>query len=147
MSFYLIAITNAGSMFGRLLGGALENQIGRFNTSWIICDFLCWLSINSLSGMIVFSVLFGSFSGTVIGLFPATIAMTARQPNVIGSYMGMGLGVLSFAGLTGTPITGAMITQYGSYHPAMIFAGVCSLAGAVIIFGARLRLAGTQLVA
>ncbi|KAJ6028196.1 MFS monocarboxylate transporter [Penicillium herquei] len=152
MSFYLISITNAGSMFGRLLGGALANQIGRFNTlagSSVICGILtlCWISINSLSGMIVFSVLFGFFSGTVIGLFPATIAMTAPQPNEIGSYMGMGLGVLSFAGLTGTPITGAMITHYGSYHPAMIFAGVCSLVGAAIIFGARLRLAGGQLVA
>ncbi|KAJ5721859.1 MFS monocarboxylate transporter [Penicillium malachiteum] len=152
MSFYLIAITNAGSMFGRLVGGALANQIGRFNTlagSSVICGILtlCWISINSLSEMIVFSVLFGFFSGTVIGIFPATIAMTAPQPNEIGSYMGMGLGVLSFAGLTGTPITGAMITQYGGYHPAMIFAGVCSLVGAAIIFGARLRLAGRQLVA
>ncbi|KAJ5727629.1 MFS monocarboxylate transporter [Penicillium malachiteum] len=152
MSFYLIAITNAGSMFGRLLGGALANQIGRFNAlagSSVICGILtlCWLSINSLSGMIVFSILFGFFSGTVIGLFPASIAMTAPQPNQIGSYMGMGFGVLSIAGLTGTPITGAMITQYGSYHPAMIFAGVCSLAGAAVIFGARLRLAGTQLIA
>ncbi|KAJ5634822.1 hypothetical protein N7528_002664 [Penicillium herquei] len=72
--------------------------------------------------------------------------MTAPQPNKIGSYMGMGLGVLSFAGLTGTPISGAMITQYGSYHPAMIFASVCSLAEAAVIFGARVRLAGTKLV-
>jgi ABC-type microcin C transport system permease subunit YejE len=43
--------------------------------------------------MIACSVLFGFFSGTVIGLFPATIALTASKSNEIGSYMGMALGV------------------------------------------------------
>ena len=152
MSFYLIAITNAGSMFGRLIGGAFANHIGTFNTltgASAICGILIftWLSIQSLGGMIAFCILFGFFSGTVIGLFPATIARTAPKPNEIGSYMGMGLGVLSFSGLTGTPITGAMVNAYGSYHPAMVFAGLSSLVGALVIFGARLRLAKGKLVA
>lgn len=152
MSFYLIAILNAGSMFGRLIGGALANRIGRFNTltgASVICGVLifCWLRIRSLGGMIAFSLLFGFFSGTVIGLFPATIAMTAARPNEIGSYMGMALGVLSFSGLTGTPITGAMISSYGSYYPAMLFAGVASLVGAAIVFVARICFAGHTIVA
>lgn len=142
MSNYLIAILNAGSLLGRLLGGAVANHLGQFNTlagASVICGILnfCWLSINSLVGMIVFSMLLGFFSGTIIGLFPATIAMTAMNPNEIGSYLGMGLGVLSISGLTGTPITGALINSYGSYDPAIIFAGVCSIVGAVIVAGGR----------
>ncbi|KAJ5989590.1 MFS monocarboxylate transporter [Penicillium waksmanii] len=142
MSNYLIAILNAGSLLGRLLGGAVANHLGQFNTlagASVICGILnfCWLSINSLGGMIAFSVLLGFFSGTIIGLFPATIAMTAMNPNEIGSYLGMGLGALSISGLTGTPITGALINSYGSYDPAIIFAGVCSIVGAVIVAGGR----------
>jgi hypothetical protein len=51
------------------------------------------------------------------------------KPNEIDSYMGMVLGVFSFSGLVRSPITGAIISNYGSYHPAMIFAGVASLVG------------------
>ncbi|KAH8671582.1 putative MFS monocarboxylate transporter [Xylariales sp. PMI_506] len=143
LSNYLIAILNAGSLFGRLIGGAAANRLGRFNTlvaASVICGLLtlCWLRIDSQKGMIAFSVLYGFFSGTMIGLFPATIAITAPRPNVMGSYLGMGLGVLSFASLTGTPITGAMINHYGSYSQAIIFAGVCALAGGAIVFTARL---------
>lgn len=152
MSNYLIAILNAGSLVGRLLGGALANHIGRFNSltgASSICGILifCWLSIHSLGGMIAFSVLFGFFSGMVIGLLPATIAMTATKPNEIGSYMGMAFGVLSISGLTGTPITGAMISIHGSYEPAIIFAGVVTLVGAAVIFGARISFAGAKAIA
>ncbi|KAJ5305966.1 hypothetical protein PENANT_c015G03472 [Penicillium antarcticum] len=152
MSFYLIAILNAGSLFGRLSGGALANRIGRFNTltgASIVCAILifCWLRVTSQGGMVAFSVLFGFFSGTVIGLFPATIAMTASKPNEIGSYMGMALGVLSISTLTGTPISGAMINSYGSYHPAIIFAGVATIVGGAIIFGARAVFAGAKIAA
>ncbi|KAH8430942.1 MCT family MFS transporter [Aspergillus melleus] len=152
LSYYLIAIVNAGSLIGRLLSGAVANHLGRFNTlsgACFICGILifCWLRITSHGGMIVFSVLFGFFSGTVISLFTATIAMTAPQPNQIGSYMGMALGVLSVAGLTGTPITGAMINKYGNYEAAIIFAGVASLLGASIIFAARVVIAGMKMVA
>ncbi|PWY75042.1 putative MFS monocarboxylate transporter [Aspergillus heteromorphus CBS 117.55] len=129
LSNYLISISNAGSFVGRLLSGALANRIGRFNTlvaSSAICGILilCWMAIESLAGMVVFSILFGFFSGNVIGMFTGTIALTAPRPNVIGSYMGMALGVLSLASLTGTPITGAMINTYGNYNAALIFAGI-----------------------
>ncbi|RAL01426.1 MCT family MFS transporter [Aspergillus ibericus CBS 121593] len=149
---YLVSISNAGSLLGRLLGGLLANHIGRFNTligASAICGILIlsWLAITSLPGMIVFAVLFGFFSGTTIGMFTATIAMTAPRPNVIGSYLGMALGVLSLASLTGTPITGAMISSYGDYRAALVFAGVCALVGSGVVFVARVCWAGWELVA
>lgn len=152
LSFYLIAILNAASFFGRLFGGAAADRLGRINTlssACAICGILilCWLPIRSHGAIIAFAALFGFFSGTVIAVFPATIAMTAPQPNEIGSYLGMALGVYSFAGLSGTPITGAMISDYGTYQPAIIFAGVSALIGAAIIFGSRYFLAGAKLVA
>ncbi|RAH44661.1 MCT family MFS transporter [Aspergillus brunneoviolaceus CBS 621.78] len=147
LSNYLVSIMNAGSFAGRLLTGAFANRLGRFNglvlasaVSGVL--ILCWLAVDSRGSMIVFALLFGSFSGSVIGLFTATLAMTAPRPNVIGSYLGMALGVLSLACLTGTPITGAMINRFGGYEAAIIFAGVCALVGAGVVAVARVRLAG-----
>lgn len=79
------------------LGGAVANYLGRFNTLAgvsVICGILnfCWLAIHTLGGMIVFSAFWGFFSRTIIGLFPATMAMTASKPNEINFYLGMGLG-------------------------------------------------------
>ena len=83
----------------------------------------------------------------VIGLLPATIAMTATKPNEIGSYMGMAFGVLSILGLTGTPNTGAMIRIDGSYEPAIIFAGVVTWFRAAVNFGGRISFAGAKTIA
>lgn len=151
LSFYLLAILNAASLFGRLLGGAAADRLGRINTlslGCMICGILvlCWLPIRSQDAIITFTALFGFFSGTVIAVFPATIAMTAPQPNEIGSYLGMALGVYSLAGLSGTPITGAMINNYSSYDPAITFAGVSALVGAAVIFASRYYVKGTNLV-
>jgi MFS family permease len=152
LSYYLLAILNAVSLFGRLFGGAAADRLGRINTlsaSCAICGILIlsWLSIRSQGGIIAFAALFGFFSGIVIAVFPATIAMTAPQPNQIGSYLGMALGVYGIAGLTGTPITGAMVSDYGTYRPAIAFAGVSALIGAVVIFGSRYFLPAAKLVA
>lgn len=56
-------------------------------------SIFCWLNVTSQGEVITFSVLFGSFSGTIICLFPATIALTATKPNEIGSLVyGNGIG-------------------------------------------------------
>ncbi|RAH76811.1 putative MFS transporter [Aspergillus japonicus CBS 114.51] len=148
----LVAIMNAGSFAGRLLTGALANRIGRFNGLVLAAAIsgvliLCWRAVDSKGSMIVFALLFGFFSGAVIGLFTATVAMTAPRPNVMGSYMGMALGVLSLACLTGTPITGAMINRSGGYEAAIVFAGVSALVGAGVIAVARVCFAGCVWVA
>ncbi|OKL64276.1 hypothetical protein UA08_00235 [Talaromyces atroroseus] len=152
LSNYLIAILNAGSLFGRLLGGALSNKVGRSNMlviSSTVCGvlLLSWLAIKSHGGMIVFSLLFGFYSGMFIGLFPAQIAMTAPQPNMIGCYVGMAMGFFGIAGLTGTPITGAMVNNYGSYTASIIFAGVVCLVGSALLILARYFASGTKLIA
>ncbi|KAF7585088.1 hypothetical protein BBP40_000473, partial [Aspergillus hancockii] len=117
LASHLISILNAASLFGRLTSGVVANRIGRFNilsTASATCGVLnlCWIPIRGEAAMIVFSVLLGFFSRIVIGVFLATLAMTVPRVNEIGSYMGMALEGVSFAGLRGTPITGAMISAY-----------------------------------
>lgn len=143
LAWYLIAILNAGSLFGRLIAGITALRLGQFNTLIVSCSIcnvliLSWLRITSTSSLIAFSALYGFFSGAVIGLTPATVVHTAPSPDKIGTYLGMCFGILGLAGLTGTPITGAMIRQRDGFAHAIIFSGVVGLAGTVLVVGARI---------
>lgn len=68
MSFYLISILNAASLFGRVLPGVLADRWGHFNfmvvalgTSAIVG--FCWTAATSLPGLVVWSLTYGFTSG------------------------------------------------------------------------------------
>lgn len=68
MSFYLISILNAASLFGRVLPGVLADRWGHFNFMVIalgasaIVGF-CWTAATSLPGLVVWSLTYGFTSG------------------------------------------------------------------------------------
>lgn len=143
LSSYILSILNASSVFGRLLPGVLADKMGWFNT---ICFFgsstgvllLCWIAVKSNAAIIIFAALYGFFSGAIVSLMSPCIAHLSPTPSCIGTYLGMGMAVISVAGLTGTPITGALIDHYNSYTQAAIFSGVSTLAGAALVFVTKL---------
>ena len=55
--------------------------------------------------------------------------------------------VVGFAGLAGTPITGALINKHEAYTPGIIFSASVIMAGAVIFSFARYAFAKNQLIA
>ena len=55
--------------------------------------------------------------------------------------------VVSFAGLAGTPITGALIHNRNDYTDGIIFSASVMMAGAVIITCARYKFAKDKLIA
>ena len=59
--------------------------------------------------------------------------------------MGQALFIIGFAGLAGTPITGALITN--SFRDGIIFSGAVVLAGAMFMTAARWFYAKDKLVA
>ena len=65
----------------------------------------------------------------------------------IGTYVGQSTFVIGFAGLAGTPITGALINKYPSYHPGIAFSAAVIMAGAVLITFARYSYAKDRLIA
>lgn len=143
LSWYSISILNAGSLIGRLGAGFLAAYWGENNiltTSSAICGILifCWFRIVSNVAILVFSVLFGVFSGVVVGMFASTIAHLAPHPNEIGTYIGMAVGILSISSLTGGPITGAMIAHYGGYDEPRAFAGAVTMAGVCLMVCAQI---------
>jgi predicted MFS family arabinose efflux permease len=69
LSFYLVPILNAGSVFGRTLPNWLSDKTGPFNLIMpgaFMCGILllCMLSVHTVGGIVVVTLLFGFFSGT-----------------------------------------------------------------------------------
>lgn len=68
LSFYLVTLLNAGSIFGRLGAGAFGVALGQFNVLFATCLIStvlvwAWLSVDSNATTIVFAVFYGAFSG------------------------------------------------------------------------------------
>jgi MFS family permease len=162
LSFYLIAILNSGSFIGRLLAGALGARAGPFNVLAFCCAacsilIFAWLRIGTNASLIAFSFLYGVFSGAVVSIFLSicnqtrplkltllqigsmitTLVMVAPHPSQMGTYLGMASGAIGIAALTGTPITGAMISHFKGYKEAIIFSGAFALFGTFLITCAR----------
>ncbi|KAL2810157.1 putative MFS monocarboxylate transporter [Aspergillus granulosus] len=139
LAFYTLSILNGASFFGRVIPGLLADRFGRLRM--LVCVYatnalvlLCWLRVDSAAGLLVWVAFFGFTSGAIISIYPASIAQVTPNPQQIGTYMGQANFVVSIAGLTGAPIAGALIRNYG-YDEAAIFAGVslvvCTILAAI----------------
>lgn len=144
-AYQIIAIFNAGSVFGRWLPGLLADKIGRFN-AMIAALFLCmasslifWLPATVLSAAeshesknnaifgltITFCVLFGFGSGSNISLTPVCVSMLCDTEEY-GRYYSTCYCIVSFGTLTGIPIAGALISACdGAYWGVALFTGLC----------------------
>ncbi|GFF62879.1 hypothetical protein IFM60648_00750 [Aspergillus lentulus] len=102
--------------------GVIADKIGPYNmlsTVSIITAIMtfCWIRMTTNASIIVFSVLYGFFSGGIIGITPAAIANCAGHPQEIGTYIGTGMAVMSVATLIGPPINGRCLMTTVAWLP------------------------------
>ncbi|KAK4156133.1 putative monocarboxylate permease-like protein [Chaetomidium leptoderma] len=135
---YLLAILNGASFIGRVVPGILADRFGRYNmlfgatlASGIIT--LCWTKCETSEDIIVFAVFFGFCSGALVSGASTTLASCPGDPKDIGTYMGMGLFLSSFAVLISPPINGALLKADNDVLDVSIFSGVLLLVGAVAV--------------
>lgn len=127
----------------------LADKLGRFNVMILITTLstvitlAVWIpAANSTAGIVVFTVIFGFASGGFVSLFPTLIAQLSdiRQ---IGVRTGTAMAVMSFGGLTGSPIAGAIVdSEDGSWLGLQLFCGLCMAASVVCYCLARGKLVG-----
>ena len=144
LASYTLPILNAASIFGRICPGFAADRFGNFTLLFIsgLCTailLLCWIAITSNAAILVFAGLYGFFSGAIVSLMSPCIAQIAPHPSLIGAYLGMALLVVGLAGLTGTPICGALVDGY-SWMAAMVFSGVVVFVGAAFVLVTQLTL-------
>lgn len=101
MSFYVLAVMNAGGVFGRIAPAYLSDTVGRFNLltpsaffSGLSC-LVFWMFTKSLVSLMLFAAAYGFFSGAFISVITPCVAQISdiRQ---IGTRIGMLYTIISF---------------------------------------------------
>ncbi|KAI6103624.1 major facilitator superfamily domain-containing protein [Pisolithus sp. B1] len=126
-SFYLVAISNAASGFGRLSAGFLADRIGPLNamipfTGLAGIITFAWPYASSRGALIGVSVLYGITSGTYVSLLVAP-AMAMGGVGDVGRRVGMFLTIAALGTLVGTPISGAINARTGGFKDPGFYAG------------------------
>jgi MFS family permease len=135
--FYIIAILNGASCFGRILSGFLSDSIGRFNTllimivSTLVIMLILWLPFGdkSLAAFYAFCALFGFGTGSWMALTPACIGQLCEAEN-FGRYYGTLYFIGSLATLVCIPISGELVESVG---PQPMVGFMCAILGLALV--------------
>ncbi|KAL4965405.1 major facilitator superfamily domain-containing protein [Aspergillus stella-maris] len=141
LAFYMLPVMNAGSVFGRVIPNFLADKTGPLNIL-LPCSFIsallayCWIAVDSTVGVIVFSILYGFFSGTFVSLPPTTVVSLSPSLSVVGTRMGMNFCFAGLGLLVGTPVAGAIL-QSGGWLGMQLFCACSVVVAGLIIVVAR----------
>lgn len=150
IAFYLLPILNAASIAGRILPNFLTDKVGPLNvlipaslTSGILA--LCWIGIHNLPGMIIFSILYGFFSGGFVSLPPVALVSLTPDLRTLGTRMGQAFSVASLGLLVGSPVAGAIADSTGSYLGLQLFSGLTVVLTGILLIWTRFVKVGAAL--
>ncbi|GFF93409.1 hypothetical protein IFM47457_09523 [Aspergillus lentulus] len=140
LSFYMVAIINGASAFGRVVPYLLSAYIPPIAILWLgvagsALAMFTWIAATNLPGFIVWACYWGFLSGVLVTAPTAIIGHPALcpDPNYLGTRMGMMWGISSFGSLVGTPIAGALVDlSQANFLKAQVFAG-CLMVGGVML--------------
>ncbi|CAK3884310.1 transporter MCH4 [Lecanosticta acicola] len=156
LSFYLVPILNAGSVFGRTLPNWLADKIGPANViapgaTCVGIVLFCMIAVQSAGGLIVEAALFGFFSGIFIALPPVLFVALTQDKSKVGTRIGMGFAIVGLGVLAGGPGGGGILGtgDDGDLHwtGTWVYAGVCAIAAGVIFGGVRFMRSGAKVMA
>jgi MFS family permease len=133
LSFYLVPILNAGSMFGRTLPNWLSDKTGPLNIiipGALACSLLLFVmqAVHSTAGIVVVVLLFGFFSGVFIALPPVIFVQLTADKSMIGTRIGMGFALIAFSTFAGGPGAGGVLGSDGGLN----WTGLWSYGGATM---------------
>lgn len=149
LAFYYSAILNAAAFFGcHIAGYVADSYLGAFNvlTSLALAGGITafgWIGASTNPGIIVWVIVYGLLTGGLQAIFTPCVAALAPSPEIISTWNGMVLAVVSFAVLGTGSIGGRLlvITGEADYHRMQVFTGVClTVAGVLFLFIHRFML-------
>ncbi|KXN81984.1 Riboflavin transporter MCH5 [Leucoagaricus sp. SymC.cos] len=132
-AFYLLAILNAGSVFGRVLPNFLADKFGTYNMllpSLYISSALVFamFGIHNAAGLTIFALLYGFWSGAYVSLIPSLLVQLCSEPGELGIRMGIAFSIVAVSLLCGTPIEGLLLDAHKEpfkWSGPITFCGVC----------------------
>ena len=147
LASYLLAIVNAGSVFGRLIASYFADKIGPLNM-FIPFAFVTavltfsWIAVKDSTSLIVFCVLYGFFSGTFVSL-PGPMGVSL-SPNMttIGRRLGVSVAFSGTGLLIGSPISGLISRNGTEWVGLQVWAGLLIVISGCFILSARILKVG-----
>ncbi|KAK9447744.1 major facilitator superfamily domain-containing protein [Limtongia smithiae] len=152
VSFYMLSILNAGSIFGRIIPNFIADKVGPLNvmfpfTVLTMIDAFCWMAVSSPAGMVIFVFSYGVFSGAFVSLPPPVMAALCPDMRLLGTRMGMSFSVSGLGLLIGTPVGGALLKTPASYVATSAFCGGVVAAALLFMILSRYAKVGWDLKA
>ncbi|KAL4879938.1 major facilitator superfamily domain-containing protein [Aspergillus karnatakaensis] len=140
LSFYMLAIINGASAFGRTVPYLLGSRVKPICTLTFCVGasalaMFTWIAATTTPGFIVWACYWGILTGVLVTAPTSIISHPALCPDMkmLGTRMGMMWGISSFGSLAGTPIAGTLVNlSDAQFLRAQLFAG-CLMVGAVIL--------------
>ena len=151
--FYMVAIFNAASIFGRIAPIAMSHRIGVFNTFVPMALILsimviCMLGVTNAAGMVVEAVVTGFFRGVIVTLPPVWFAMLTKNKALIGTRIGRGFAIGGLGLLIGGPSAGVILGRIEPLNWTGLWAygGVTIAVAGFILIAVRIMRAGPKLI-
>jgi predicted MFS family arabinose efflux permease len=151
--FYILVISNAGGLFGRLLPGIMADYWGGLNVQiphYILAGVLvlCWIPVKNIGGVITIAILYGYVTGAIFGIPALAVASMTENLATLPGRLAVLFMAVGIASLIGNPISGAIVQrQNGSFDGARIYAGVVILVGAALVIASRIVLTKGKFIA
>ncbi|KAK2044526.1 putative MFS monocarboxylate transporter [Colletotrichum somersetense] len=143
LAYYLVAILNAGSVFGRVFPAWLAGRYGPINVLLgvsvsVATVTMCWLAVRGAAGSVVFALAYGFASGGLVSLPPTVVSILVPHLNLHGTWLGMLSTTNAFGSLTGPPIAGVLLKKTGSYLGVQLLSGLDMTAMAILVLLLRI---------
>jgi len=132
-TWLLLSIMNISSTFGRLVSSFLSDHMGALKVHAFVTFVgaalagIFWPFVTTVNAAICFVVFFGIFSGSVIGLPPASVAyiLGHEHQDKLGQWVGMMYSCAALFALTGPLIAGHMVTEFNTFIAVQAWSGSC----------------------
>lgn len=143
-SFTMLLIINSFGIPGRFIPAILADkfftplnvEIPVILITGIL--LLSWIAIHAIIRFSIWVAVYGFFAGGSQSLFQAAASRFATDPEKTGVRIGMVFTFISFACLSGPPLSGKLVeVGKGDYLAAQLFGGIVMVAGSLFLFAAR----------
>ncbi|GAA5960331.1 hypothetical protein JCM3765_007476 [Sporobolomyces pararoseus] len=146
LSFYTLAIYNAGSFFGRTIPNLAADHLGPQNVQSFCCVsaaivLYCLYACETAASIVTFASVYGFLSGGFVSLVSPSIISISNDISEIGLRQGVGFLLVAGGAVGGNPICGKLVgfggTTTDPFIAPIAFAGTMALLGGLVTTTAR----------